>query len=119
VNVSRTSRRYWSFALALALLIGQWAGVRHGFEHVRYELAMAAHAAASASGAAQDEGSLPTLDHSRDHCLVFQGLDCGAVSHNPPILAASIFEDYRIERGLQYRPSSVSPFSSRAPPVFS
>ena len=129
--VSRSARRFWSFALALALVAAQWAAQSHSFEHARYELALAVAFTANPGGAAmaaanaanpdqeQDQDGLPRLGHSRDHCVAFQGLDCSAVSLALPVLDRLPPPLYLAEYSLDFTPAASPPFSSRAPPVLS
>jgi hypothetical protein len=123
--ISKRTRRAWHYVLAAALLLAQWAGIAHGFEHVRYEFALAhyvalAHQETGAEASQpSDDGVPPALDHSRDHCIAFHALDCVAVSAAQPVLASAT----RFE-GLRYlvvlaRAADAPPFSSRAPPILS
>ncbi len=135
---SRRARRFLSIPLALALLLAQWAGLAHSFEHVRYELALAHQAAALAKPAAPDgaasnaelragvaspsqdsQDAPPALSHARDHCLVFHALDCAAVAPELPVLAAAVQAVLHAQAVVRPRPGSTPPFLSRAPPVFS
>jgi len=116
----------WRFMFAAALLFAQWAGVLHGFEHVRYDLGIAHRAAvlqgvSGASAADQSPGgeSLPVLDHSRDHCIVFHALDCVVTASDRPIFAQSATFAPAPFPAPEARASSSPPFLSRAPPAFS
>lgn len=109
-------RTFAHLFLALALLAAQWAGQLHGLSHLSHELATADFIKA---GGEWRKGGRPALDHARDHCVVFQGLDCQAAS--APILPPLF------QQGAQFvaipvaalLPAARPPFSSRAPPVFS
>ena len=102
--------------LALALLAAQWAGQLHGLSHLSHELATAAFIKAGGEGT---NGNKPSLDHARDHCVVFQGLDCQAAS--APVLPPLAQQDtvFVARPVAAVLPAARPPFSSRAPPVFS
>jgi hypothetical protein len=122
MTLSRRVCSLWSFALAAALLTAQWANQLHGFDHVRYELALAEYTAAAqaAPAAASQPGgkeNLPGLGHSLDRCIAFQAFDCVSVSTTIPILASAPSFFPIVEPGLSLRPANYPPFSARAPPV--
>jgi len=107
------------FFLALALLAAQWAGQLHGLSHLSHELATAAFVKVGGEGGHGNKGNKPSLDHARDHCVVFQGLDCQAASAPvlPPLIQhGALFVVFPV---AALRPAARPPFSSRAPPVFS
>jgi hypothetical protein len=122
---SQRNRLAWNVVLAAALLFAQWASVLHGFEHVRYDLGVAHRAAVlqgiSQSSAADQSGgeSLPALDHSRDHCIVFHALDCAVAASDGPVLAQSATFALTPFPAPSARAATRPPFSSRAPPVLS
>ena len=102
--------------LALALVAAQWAGQLHDLSHLKHELATAAYVKAGEQGR---QGDKPLLNHAREQCVVFHGLDCHAAS--TPSLPPLAEHDALIV-ALPVAPVLVAarpPFSSRAPPVFS
>jgi hypothetical protein len=103
------------FFLALAVLAAQWAGQLHDLSHLQHDLATAAFVKAGEQGR---QGNKPLLNHAREQCVVFHGLDCHAAS--TPSLPPLAQHDALIVV-LPVVPVLVAarpPFSSRAPPVF-
>jgi hypothetical protein len=128
LRTARRTRQAWHYVLAAALLLAQWAGIAHGFEHVRYEFALAHYVALAqqthqVAGAAAsqpaDDGAPPALDHSRDRCVVFHALDCVAVSAAQPVLASATRFVGLSDFVVVPRAADAPPFSSRAPPILS
>lgn len=99
--------------LALSLLGAQWAGQLHALSHVKHDLVAAAYIKA---GGGADK---PSLDHGREQCVVFQGLDCSPASLQPPMVASHPGSPGIALPQALIRPAGYPPYSSRAPPVFS
>ena len=99
--------------LALALLGAHWAGQLHELSHAKYDLVSAAYIKAG------DKDDKPSLDHGRDHCVVFQGLVCTSAAL-PTLVVAAIPRGFLLALPKPVvRAAERPPFSSRAPPVFS
>ena len=103
-------RHLLSLILAAVLIAGQWAEQVHALSHAEYDLAVATHF--------KTGGDAPApLDHSRDRCVTFHGLDCAVDA--PPLASLesqAAVATVAIPR-LLLRPAEHPAYSSRAPPV--